>query len=123
MSYRVTIQVDVKIKNTAKDQFFDILRKLAALQESYHWVEPGFESRETMEDALGDWGFYGAEQGDFFVVSEFKSGENDALGDTCKLWPALAPVVEDGGFVNIDGGADEEWRYEFTDGKMHTVVL
>lgn len=82
----------------------------------YSWVDTnGFVNAKTLADAIGAWRWEvdcSAETGDVFGITF--CGEK--LGDDMIFFEALAPFVEAGSFIDMEGEDGCLWRWAF-DGK------
>ena len=106
-----------KIKAENKDNAFQAIRNIPQKDEhGYSWVDNNYKNRESLEEALSDWRWQIEEDpnaGD--ICNIYFEGEK--LGDDEILFDAIAPFVEAGSYVEMDGENGDMWRWEF-DGEM-----
>lgn len=80
----------------------------------YAWVDTnGFVNAATLADAIGAWRWSTTVINGGIVDIYFKG---EKLGDDMILFEALAPFVEDGSFIDMEGEDGSLWRWVF-DGK------
>ncbi len=58
---------------------------------------------------------WGIESKEYGVELEYFYGEN--LGDDFEMFNAIAPVVEEGSYIEMHGEDGETWRWVFENGK------
>ena len=85
----------------------------------YSWVNMGYVSRATLEKAIEDWRWHAEtnEEGDINDI--WFDGQK--IGDEDHFFAALAPFVEKGSYVEMQGEEGEIWRYAFN-GKSMTEL-
>ena len=117
-------QIDWSVKIASADK----AGALAALQampigtpgNNWSWVSRNeVLEAETLEQALYAWRWqaYTLKNGDIHSL-EF-GGEK--YGDDPILLAALAPFVEDGSFIEMQGEDGERWMWKFRDGELETL--
>jgi len=85
------------------------------------WVANGFSKKATVEEMFGAWGYECKQVIDpktkakAFVLNGCLS---EKLGQEEMLWLAMAPVVQDGSYIDLRGEDDAMWRWCFEKGKM-----
>lgn len=84
----------------------------------YSWVDAAdFQMSKTIEGVLEAWRWepeVDEKTGDIVGVS-FRG---EKLGDDEVLWKAIAPFVESGSFIAMNGEDGGAWCWRFTDGKF-----
>lgn len=95
----------------------------------YSWVNTDATRKAILNrdirDFFGQWG-YSVELGDkdsqFEVVDIMHStGDTYKIGDEDRLFAAIAPAVNDGSFIDMKGEQQEEWRWAFDFGRIHSL--
>ena len=84
---------------------------LVARRTSQEFVEA-----RHIEDALKAWRWNGDFDQDGNLLLVYFLGEK--LGDETHLFSAIAPFVEDGGYIEMQGEDGCLWRWLFKDGKL-----
>ena len=81
----------------------------------YSWViNSNLVNARTVWEAMDEWRWetemYGEDIGNIYFVGE-------KIGDDKVLFDAIAPFVEDGSFIEMQGEDGALWRWLFNDGK------
>jgi len=87
------------------------------LSRHYSWVNMDELARaKTLNDALSTWRWEPTsnEQGDIIDLTF----DGEKLGDEEVLFKALAPFVESGSYLEMQGEDSTRWRWYFKDGEM-----
>ena len=85
----------------------------------YSWVETRkFVKAETLTQALQAWRWYATGNEETGEITDIQF-EGEKLGDDDKLFNAIAPFVEPGSFIEMQGEDGTLWRWLF-DGKTCT---
>jgi len=114
----------IKLENTQKA--LDAIKSLAGketITDSYgrhfSWVHPEYEKAKTLFDAMSCWRWQPKTGSDGGVDGVYFTGEK--YGDDPILFKAIAPFVEDGSYIEMQGENGEIWRWVFNNGKFKEV--
>jgi hypothetical protein len=121
MGYCITMRNSkflIKAKNVNKAlQAIKDLEDKAKAVGHFSWVNTeDFTSAQTFGEAMDAFRYpinY-ADNGDINMISF----EGEKLGDDTVLFGAIAPFVESGSFIEMEGEDGSRWRWAFKDGKM-----
>ena len=84
----------------------------------YSWVDTKASlACKTLEDAIKEWGWeliVDEESGDVVDISY----EENKIGQESLMFTAIAPYVEEGSFLHMNGEDGSQWRWYFEDGNM-----
>jgi hypothetical protein len=99
----------------------------------FSWVSMQFVNSSDIADAMKHWRWevmFG-EPGytDSLPTSKYNPDKDvvfisfcgEKMGDDTVLFSALAPFVEDGSYIEMQGEEGEIWRWTFVDGKLKEV--
>lgn len=124
-------QVDAKF-NIPREKHADALEAVKALAKNtmdmilcsfigesktasrYSWVAKNFAESENLPDIIGCWRWEVSLNANYDVVGIEFAGEKS--GQDMVLWETLAPFVEDGSFIHMQGEDGANWRWVFRDG-------
>lgn len=82
----------------------------------FSWVDTKeFVEAETLEDALRAWRWEVETIQGGMLINEF-TGQK--YGDEEHLFGAIAPFVEDEGYIHMVGEDSAHWKWIFSDGKL-----
>lgn len=96
-------------------------------QSWFSWVSTE-NVRKAVEDRdivriFEDWGyeldFINEADGVTYYRLDIRNGEAK-IGDEEKFFAAIAPVVVDGSFIDVEGEDDAEWRWTWENGKFYS---
>lgn len=91
----------------------------------YSWVDTdrALEAIKSnnIREVFAEWGYdlhlVNEENGESICYLNIRGGEAK-IGDEEKFFAAIAPIVEDGSFINCRGEDGEEWRWMWENGKF-----
>ena len=88
----------------------------------FAWVNSSdVERADSLSDALRAWGWITEEDnfGDVFDI--YLDDGHTKIGDEEYLWDAIAPYVDNGSYIQMQGDDGAIWRWSFKDGKCHDI--
>lgn len=111
MGYQIYMrEVDLRIR---KENFE---AALIALKEAFVSDRTWTEHLESLEDAMSDFGYI-PEYDEDGSIDGFEY-EGKCLRGDYEFWTALAPYVEEGCYLEVEGDDLEIWRWKFKNGKV-----
>ena len=109
MGYQIYMrEVDLRIR---KENFEAALK---ALKEAFVYDRTWTEHLESLEDAMSDFGYI-PEYDEDGSINGFEY-EGKCLRGDYEFWTALAPYVEEGCYLEVEGDDLEIWRWKFRNG-------
>jgi hypothetical protein len=86
----------------------------------FSWVDNQFYKLNTIQELMAEfrWKPTTGENGDLIDL-EF-TGQK--LGDDEEFFDVIAPFVESGSYIEVEGEDNDKWRWVFKDGKMIRVT-
>lgn len=90
------------------------------IERHFSWlngVDP--DNWDYLKDAMADWRFPIELDDDLNVVDIGFTGEK--LGDEKQMFEVIAPFVEDGSYIEMQGEDGDVWRWEFTGDSVEEV--
>lgn len=109
--YMELMESKFKMKSDSKDKALDALKDLAK-RKSLVWVyNEEVKNASTFEEAM---------QGCRWAVEDKMNSiyfEGEKYGDDDLIFNAIAPYVEDGSYIQINGEDGAIWRWVFENGK------
>jgi hypothetical protein len=87
-------------------------------ERTYHyaWVDMSYVKATTLTEAARKWRWDLVEEEDGHISDIEFRGEK--LGDDERFFEALAPFVEDGSFIEMEGEDGSRWKWVFKDGSV-----
>ena len=111
MGYQIYMrEVDLRIR---KENFEAALK---ALKEAFVYDRTWTEHLKSLEDAMSDFGYI-PEYDENGSIDGFEYEGMRLRGDY-EFWTALAPYVEEGCYLEVEGDDLEIWRWKFRNGKV-----
>jgi len=111
MGYQIYMrEVDLRIR---KENFEAALN---ALKEAFVSDRTWTEHLKSLEDAMSDFGYI-PEYDENGSIDGFEYEGKRLRGDY-EFWTALAPYVEEGCYLEVEGDDLEIWRWKFRNGKV-----
>ena len=111
MGYQIYMrEVDLRIR---KENFEAALN---ALKEAFVSDRTWTEYLKSLEDAMSDFGYI-PEYDEEGSINGFEY-EGKCLRGDYEFWTALAPYVEEGCYLEVEGDDLEIWRWKFRNGKV-----
>ena len=89
---------------------------LSAVKEALASDRTWTEHLESLEDAMSDFGYI-PEYDEDGSIDGFEYDGKCLRGDY-EFWTALAPFVEEGCYLEVEGDDLEIWRWKFRNGKV-----
>lgn len=86
-------------------------------QLHFAWVRADWLNETALDELLGAWRWTAYENVNGDIVELEFTGEK--MGNESDLFAALAPFVDDGSFIQMEGEEGELWRWCFDNGKLH----
>lgn len=116
MGYCVSMrESDFKIKKENTSKALEIIKGLVREGEEFRWVsnEVLLEA-ENLKEALEEFGYDVIEDEKELEIFDFI---NEKEGDELTMFKAIAPVVEEGSYIEMYGEDGDTWRWVFENGK------
>ena len=116
MGYCVSMnECDFKIKKENTSKALEIIKELVKKGEEFRWVsnEVLLEA-ENLKEALEEFGYDVIEDEKELKIFDFL---NEKEGDELTMFQAIAPVVEEGSYIEMYGEDGDTWRWVFENGK------
>ena len=111
MGYQIYMrEVNLRIR---KENFEAALN---ALKEAFVSDRTWTEHLNSLDDAMSDFGYI-PEYDENGSIDGFEYEEKRLRGDY-EFWTALAPYVEEGCYLEVEGDDLEIWRWKFRNGKV-----
>ena len=108
-------EVDFFIRKDNFARALEAIKLLAEKQEKYDWVDSSeFRNSPTLADALGKWRWDAEINKDGDIDNICFRGQK--IGSDEVLFNAIAPFVEDGSYIEMQGEDGVMWRWVFEDG-------
>ena len=109
-----------KIKSQNKQACLEAIKKLhgkETYESHFSWVDEDFYEAKTLEKAFECWNWKIEldDKGEDVVGIYF---EGKKLGDDELLFTTIAPFVESGSYIEMEGEECALWCWNFSDGKM-----
>lgn len=116
MGYCVSMrESNFKIQNENSPKALEIIKRLAREGKEFRWVsnETLLEA-ENLKEALEEFGYEVFEKETELEILDFVY---EKLGDEFDMFQAIAPVVEEGSYIEMYGEDGDTWRWVFENGK------
>ena len=129
-------EVSITIKKENLDRAIDDLKSMMdALQSGskfkgqympHHYVWVNTEkvlrlcAEKDLRGILDEWGYELSEDSELYSLDS-RARWRRKWGDDEQLWKALAPVIEEGGYINWRGEDECYGRYEFSGGTLREL--
>lgn len=118
---------DFKILAANKPAALDAIQRLAGREtitdstgRHFSWVSTDdFLRADTLEEALKAWRWGTETDDDGNTIGISFQGQK--LGDDALLFEAIAPYVEDGSYIDMQGEDGSIWRWIFENGKVEDL--
>lgn len=116
MGYCVSMRVsNFKIKNENLPKALELLKDFTKRQDHIMFVNKRTVlDSKMLSEAMEEYR-WGIESKEYGVKLEYFYGEK--LGDDFEMFNAIAPVVEEGSYIEMHGEDGETWRWVFENGK------
>jgi hypothetical protein len=107
------------LKKANEKKALSEIKKLTRAGVHFCWADENYKKAKTLEEALDAWrwGLERDSEGNIFVLSF----EGEKLGDDPILLSAIAPYVEDGGELEMQGEDGDRWKWVFHKGKLREL--
>ena len=122
MGYAITLR-DSKftILKENKEKALNLLQDYFRATKNVDWISPDkILSSETISEALEECQYYVVENDNGNIV-EIEDFAGQKLGYDEKLFNAIAPVVENGSYIEMYGEDGDLWRWVFQDNACKEV--
>ena len=110
------------VKNENVDKMLDAIKALSSKADKYGfaWVDMNFVAAENISEAMRCWRWSIDFDTNGNIDSIFFEGEKS--GDDLIIFSAIAPYVEDGSYIEMQGEDDFRWRWVFKNGQCKEVA-
>ena len=89
--------------------------------EHFSWVKKDFYKLKTVKEILEEWRWEPQFDGDENIEGIVFIGEK--IGNDNILFETIAPLVENGSYIDCIGEDAQAWRWKFIDGKFEEKAL
>ena len=116
MGYCVSMyDCNFKIKKENVTKALEIIKDLVKKGEEFRWVSnKTIIEAENLKEVLEEFRYEVSENETELEIEDFLG---EKLGDEFTMFKAIAPVVEDGSYIEMHGEDGDTWRWVFENGK------
>lgn len=108
-------ECDFKIKKENTSKALEIIKELVKKGEEFRWVSNEIIlEAENLKEVLEEFGYEVSEKETALEIEDFL---NEKEGDELTMFQAIAPVVEEGSYIEMYGEDGDTWRWVFENGK------
>lgn len=121
MGYRMDQrQADFRVDSSKLSDMLSAIKNMPPQVCGYAWVDDEFRVSDNIFDCFGYWRWFAEPTSDGSISDLFFQGEK--LGDEDLLFATIAPFVDDGSFIEMDGENGAIWRWVFKNGKVRQIA-